>query len=540
MEIAPPPTIITLSYLLLRGDDTTDHSMYGEPPSEERITEMQENWLIPAGKLTVQSELGRGAFGVVYKGKYLTTTVAVKKLHQHNDDIAKDFLHEVQIMKNLRHPNIVLWMGVQHDTEKGELSIVTEFVPNGTLSTFLKNKKSSWSTRVSMALEIANALGYLHDRRILHRDLKSENVLLGASLECKVADFGLAVLHKGGARLSAVGDPWWRAPEVDNYEYDERADIFSYGIVLGEIITRFDGEHIRLGMVYQKSKKLEFGVDSSKLSEMVTETAPDCPPALMDLAIACCREDPSARPSLAQVVERLDKLNKELKRLTKELDSQTISKEGRDLFLSLCTGSFTEVDKCTVKTQDILDAVAKQIKDETERVLNDDELANIASMIPNGGGECVTLSQFTSFWAWYSAIYKLITDPRLHGLWRVGFIHGFASRQQVEELLETLNEPHTVIFRFSSTQVDSLVISYLARQDEKTRHDLIKVSEGGFSTKNEHIRSSLKKVLRDTEEEYKDLEFIYPHIPFAKAVFYTQLNAEPTDDMSEIGYNVRT
>lgn len=121
---------------------------------------------------------------------------------------------------------------------------------------------------------------------------------------------------------------------------------------------------------------------------------------------------------------------------------------------------------------------------------------------------------------------------QLHGLWRVGFIHGFASRQQVEELLETLNEPHTVIFRFSSTQVDSLVISYLARQDEKTRHDLIKVSEGtlttrtlcsirgargrltptrvhcygyvgGFSTKNEHIRSSLKKVLRDTEEEYK-------------------------------------
>jgi hypothetical protein len=63
-------------------------------------------------------------------------------------------------------------------------------------------------------------------------------------------------------------------------------------------------------------------------------------------------------------------------------------------------------------------------------------------------------------------------------LWRVGFIHGFASRQQVEELLETLNEPHTVIFRFSSTQVDSLVISYLARKDEKTRHDLIKVSEG--------------------------------------------------------------
>ncbi len=67
---------------------------------------------------------------------------------------------------------------------------------------------------------------------------------------------------------------------------------------------------------------------------------------------------------------------------------------------------------------------------------------------------------------------------QLRGLWRVGFIHGFVSRPQVEQMLESLDEPGTVIFRFSSTQVDSLVISYLAHKGERTRHDLLKVSEG--------------------------------------------------------------
>jgi len=285
-------------------------------------------------------------------------------------------------------------------------------------------------------------------------------------------------------------------------------------------------------------KKLEFGVDSTKLAEIIAESAPDCPPALLELAVACCREDAAARPSLHQIVERLDKLNRELKLLTKELDSSITDKEGQDLFMSLCTGSFTSMEMCTVKKADILKAIAKQIKKETDRQLNDQELTNIATMIPNRGGELVTLGQFSRFWTWYAAIYKLMKDPRLHGLWRVGFIHGFVSRQKVEEMLESQDEPRTVIFRFSSTQPDSLVISYLTRKGEKTRHDLIRVSERGFSTKNEHIRSSLKKVLKETEAEYKDLEFIYPRVPFCKVVFYTQLNEEPEGEETEAGYNV--
>jgi hypothetical protein len=500
--------------------------------NDEDVEGLSGPWYIPADKLTIDEELGRGAFGTVYRGVYITTDVAVKKLHRADENTLKDFLHEVRIMKNLRHPNIVLWMGVQLGSNPGELSIVTEFVPNGTLFSYLqKTPDCAWTTRVEFALEIANALAYLHDRRILHRDLKSENVLLGPSLECKVADFGLAVLQKrSDLKLSAVGTPWWRAPEVDQNEYDERADIFSYGMVLAEIITRMNGEDIRLNITYQKKNKLEFGVDSKLLSKMITDSVPDCPPILRALAVRCCSEDSTERPTLKEVVEDLRKLKNELNLLDDALQRQIpeSAEEGRKLFLSIAMGSFNDFESCTVKTRQVVDAVAKLIAAKTDRVLKEEEIAYLAEMIPNRGVDEVTLPQFASFWNWFSAIYKLITDTRLQGLWRAGFIHGFISRPLTEKFLEDQDEPQTVIFRFSSTVPDNLVLSYLSQKGGKVQHDLIKVADEGLITKNELLGKSLRKVLKETEPEYRNLQYIYPRFSLANAVFFDmseQMNA---------------
>ncbi|KAL6070952.1 putative serine/threonine-protein kinase kinX, variant 2 [Balamuthia mandrillaris] len=414
-------------------------------PSDEQAMRPSENWVIDPTKLTTHKEIGRGAFGVVYKGEFLGTVVAVKKLHTSDDDIIKDFLHEVEVMKTLRHPNIVLWMGVHHNEETGELSIVTEFVQNGTLSRYLAEPGDiPWVTRVRMAWEIAQALAYLHDKNLLHRDLKSENILLGVSYECKVADFGLAVLldRERNIKLSAVGTPWWRAPEVNQYSYDGRADIFSFGIVLGELVLRQDGENIRLGMTYQKKGRLEFGVDSARLRQIIREAAPDCPPALVELTVACCNEDPKDRPTLEEIVKELAELHQGLTALDKRLAELVKDKHGRDLFRSLATASFKSMNGVRVKRSDILQTIAGQLHKDADRSLTEDEINNIDTMFrtyylsslfhsfvcrslflftyflqntkkASSAKSTVTLEEFAPFWKWYSATRNLIMDKRV-------------------------------------------------------------------------------------------------------------------------------
>ncbi|KAL6070951.1 putative serine/threonine-protein kinase kinX [Balamuthia mandrillaris] len=514
-------------------------------PSDEQAMRPSENWVIDPTKLTTHKEIGRGAFGVVYKGEFLGTVVAVKKLHTSDDDIIKDFLHEVEVMKTLRHPNIVLWMGVHHNEETGELSIVTEFVQNGTLSRYLAEPGDiPWVTRVRMAWEIAQALAYLHDKNLLHRDLKSENILLGVSYECKVADFGLAVLldRERNIKLSAVGTPWWRAPEVNQYSYDGRADIFSFGIVLGELVLRQDGENIRLGMTYQKKGRLEFGVDSARLRQIIREAAPDCPPALVELTVACCNEDPKDRPTLEEIVKELAELHQGLTALDKRLAELVKDKHGRDLFRSLATASFKSMNGVRVKRSDILQTIAGQLHKDADRSLTEDEINNIDTMFPSSAKSTVTLEEFAPFWKWYSATRNLIMDKRLLGLWKVGFIHGFISRETSTELLTKQNKPKTCIFRFSSSKYGSLVISYITQAGGKVFHDLINTHPHGFSTKSGIMKQTIKKVLTETEPEYKQLNYVYPDVPFSNVAFYDPLggSSSDADDGYNYNYNVRT
>ena len=139
--------------------------------------------------------IGGGGYGDVYQGKWLGTKVAVKKFGKRylTKKAVKDFIKEIEVVNQLRHPNIVLYMGVTIDSSN-YYYMITEFVNKGSLFELLHQKKVILDDEriTKLAKQIAMALQYLHRKKILHCDLKSQNILLNEEMAVKICDFGLA------------------------------------------------------------------------------------------------------------------------------------------------------------------------------------------------------------------------------------------------------------------------------------------------------------------------------------------------------------
>jgi hypothetical protein len=190
--------------------------------------------------------LGRGGYGSVYKGalSYLGRVVAVKRIFADFENSERVFINEVRIISRLIHRNLVQFIGWCH--EQGEFLLVFEFMPNGSLDTHLFGDKKSlaWEVRYKIALGVANALRYLHDdaeQCVLHRDIKSANVLLDTDFSTKLGDFGMAKLVDPmlrTQRTGVVGTYGYLAPEyINGGRASKESDMYSFGIVALEIAT---------------------------------------------------------------------------------------------------------------------------------------------------------------------------------------------------------------------------------------------------------------------------------------------------------------
>nr|ABA99190.2 Protein kinase domain containing protein, expressed [Oryza sativa Japonica Group] len=197
--------------------------------------------------------LGTGAYGTVYVGKLPASSpslVAIKRMRRRHDDGDDDaavavLLNEVKLISSLSHPGLVRLLGCCLD--RGEQILVYEFVPNGTLAHHLAGGGLPWRARLGVAAETAAAIAYLHAKRppILHRDVKSSNILLDGDLRPRLADFGLsrAVGRLDQASLSHVstapqGTPGYLDPEYhQNFHLSDKSDVYSFGVVLLELIT---------------------------------------------------------------------------------------------------------------------------------------------------------------------------------------------------------------------------------------------------------------------------------------------------------------
>ncbi|XP_070699880.1 LIM domain kinase 1-like isoform X2 [Pempheris klunzingeri] len=273
--------------------------------------------------------LGKGCFGQAVKVTHQETgeVMVMKELIRFDEETQQTFLKEVKVMRCLDHPNVLKFIGLFYKDKR--INFVSEYIQGGTLrETIIKmDKDFPWSTRVGYAKDIAAGMAYLHSMNVIHRDLNSHNCLVRENQSVVVADFGLARLvmeernqirtsslerpAKGRLselrrpdrrkRYTVVGNPYWMAPEmIHGKTYDERVDIFSFGIMICEIIGRVSADPDYL------PRTNDFGLNVASFLQQYHP--PQCPLAFLPLAVLCSDMDADKRPSFTKLEEWLENL----------------------------------------------------------------------------------------------------------------------------------------------------------------------------------------------------------------------------------------
>ncbi|KAL4124222.1 hypothetical protein PRIC2_010059 [Phytophthora ramorum] len=268
---------------------------------------------LPYESLSWKKSLSKGACGEVWLGEYQGQQVAIKRLLQIKTARADDveaFAQEIELSASLVHPNIVAFLGVAWNS-LNNLVMALEFFPMGDLQAYLMKNADlmSWSKdKIHIAAGVGRALEYLHSRSppLIHRDLKSKNILLTRMLEAKLIDFGVSRDRQEHSMTAGVGTPYWTAPEIlEGKRYTEQADMYSFGVVLSELDTGKIPYHDALTSNGKKPKPFQILTDvmAGMLRPSFSE---DCPSRIRRIGVACCQNDPIKRPTAAQVVRMLE------------------------------------------------------------------------------------------------------------------------------------------------------------------------------------------------------------------------------------------
>ncbi|KAA0040325.1 serine/threonine-protein kinase STY46 isoform X1 [Cucumis melo var. makuwa] len=278
-----------------------------EPDRVEIPTDGTDVWEINPRHLKFEHKVASGSYGDLYKGTYCSQEVAIKvlKTERVNTDMQSEFAQEVYIMRKVRHKNVVQFIGAC--TKPPSLCIVTEFMSGGSVYDYLHKQKGTFRlpSLLKVAIDVSKGMNYLHQNNIIHRDLKAANLLMDENEVVKVADFGVArVKAQSGVMTAETGTYRWMAPEVIEHKpYDHKADVFSFGIVLWELLTG------KLPYEFLTPLQAAVGVVQKGLRPTIPKHTN---PKLADLLEKCWQQDPSCRPDFCEIIDILLQITKEV------------------------------------------------------------------------------------------------------------------------------------------------------------------------------------------------------------------------------------
>lgn len=308
--------------------DEDDASPTQDPEKvREELGLVDGNWEIEGSELEFTKKLGSGASGKVYRGLYKGKEVAIKVLTAVDaEDEMEEFRKEFLILTNVRSPHMVTFFGASIEPK---LTMVMEYCQKGSLYHVLNNKQTdfTWDLSLNFCLEMALGMSELHGWKpspIVHRDLKSLNLLVTQDWKIKVCDFGLS-RFTGGNNLETFkklcGTFAYCAPEIFNGgSFTDRSDVFSMGIVIWEILNRtmkgkYEQPYAEFNLVY------DFQIIVQASQGLRPSPPPDTPTILLDLIKSCTDGDATKRPTAAEVVDKITEIKEIYKANQSEWDS---------------------------------------------------------------------------------------------------------------------------------------------------------------------------------------------------------------------------
>lgn len=303
-------------------------------------------WEIEASEVVLHSCIGSGSFGTVYKGKWHgDVAVKILKVKDPTPEQFQAFRNEVAVLRKTRHVNILLFMGYM---TKDNLAIVTQWCEGSSLYKHIHVLETNFQMiqRIDIARQTAQGMDYLHAKNIIHRDMKSNNIFLHDGLTVKIGDFGLATVKTRWSGSHQVEQPsgsiLWMAPEVirmqDNNPYSFQSDVYSYGIVLFELMT---GE-LPYSQIANRDQII-FMVGRGYLSPDLSKLFKSCPKAMKRLVADCIKKSKDERPLFPQILSSIELLQHALPKINRSASEPSLHRASHTEDINTCTLTSTRL-----------------------------------------------------------------------------------------------------------------------------------------------------------------------------------------------------